>query len=127
MQHKLIISLFFLTALLSACSDGHKKVSSKPKWVIDEKKMVDMIVDLRIVDAATYNNNSGPPRDKSKDWYFVMKKYKVEDSIFRKSHDYYCKYPEVLEVIYEEVIDKLSEMQAVNAENVGLVDTLSHK
>ncbi len=112
---------------MSACSGGGKKVASKPDWVIDEKKMANMIVDLRIVDAATYNNNSGPPRDKAKDWYFVMKKYKVEDSIFRQSHDYYCKYPEVLESIYEDVLDKLSEMQAVNAENVGLVDTLSQK
>ena len=124
MQHKVIIFCFLIMSLILGCNKKQPKVASKPKWVIMEKKMVDIIVDLRIVDAATYNNNSGPPRNKANDWYFVMKKYKVEDSIFRKSHDYYCKYPTVLSSIYEQAIDRLSEMQASNAENVGLIDTL---
>ncbi len=127
MQQPLKFSVLIFLLALSACSNDRPKVASKPAWVIDEKKMVDIIVDLRIADAATYNNNSGPPRDKAKDWNFVMKKYKVQDSIYRKSHDYYCNYPDVLTSIYEEALDKLSEMQAVNAENVGLVDTLNNK
>lgn len=117
MHHKLFLFSLLLTALLAGCGNHQPKVARKPDWVIDEKKMVDIIVDLRIVDAATYTANSGPPRDKAKDWYFVMKKYKVQDSVFRKSHDYYCRYPEVLASIYEQAIDRLSEMQALNGES----------
>jgi tRNA nucleotidyltransferase (CCA-adding enzyme) len=126
MQRKVFIFSLLILLVFPECKKKQPKVARKPDWVIEEKKMVDIILDLRIADAATYNNNSGPPRNKKTDWYFVMKKHKVEDSTFRKSHEYYCKYPEVLASIYEQTIDKLSEMQALNAEKSGLVDTLRH-
>jgi hypothetical protein len=110
-----VICFLFLT-LLFACGKKEVKVANKPDWVIDEKKMVDIITDLRIIDAATYINTNSAPRDKSKDWFFVMKKHGVQDSIFRNSHDYYAEHPEVAEKIYEQVIDRISEMEADNAE-----------
>lgn len=79
--------------------------------------MVDIIVDLRIADAAVYINSNSPPRDKTKDWAFIMKKYNIHDSIFRNSHDYYAEHPEVAEAIYEQVIDRISEMVAKNADD----------
>lgn len=119
MHQKVFLICIILLLFATSCGNKQPKVASKPDWVIDEKKMVDIIVDLRILDATTYTSSSGPPRDKAKDYNFVMKKFKVQDSIFRKSHDYYCKYPEVLASIYEQTIDRLSEMQALNAEVVG--------
>ena len=107
-----ILSLFFLFA----CGEKQAKIADKPAWVISEGKMVDIIVDLRIADAATYINAGSPPRNKATDWMFVMRKHKVQDSIFRKSHDYYAEHPEVAEKLYEQVIDKISEMQAENAD-----------
>ncbi len=124
MQNKVLIIIFLTLFLIMGCRKKHPEVTNKPDWVIEEKKMVAIIVDLQIISASTYTQNSGLPRNKAKDWFFVMNKYHVEDSIFRKSQDYYCKYPKVLEGIYEQVIDNLSEMQAINVENVGLVDTL---
>lgn len=118
MKHFLSLFVFFMFILIS-CQKSAPKVSSKPKWVIEESKMVDIIVDLRIIDAATYSNGNGPPRDKIKDNDFIMKKYNTQDSIFRKSHDYYCNYPKVLSSIYERAIDKLSEMEAENINQNG--------
>lgn len=112
---RLFICLLFLS-LAGACNKKPVKVANKPKWVIDEKLMVDIIADLRIIDAATYINTNSPPRDKAKDWAFVMTKHKVNDSIFRKSHEYYAEHPEVAEKLYEQVIDKISEMEADIAE-----------
>jgi hypothetical protein len=109
-----LIYFLFLSACIS-CRKKEVKVANKPDWVIDEKKMVDIITDLRIVDAATYANSNQPPRDKAKDWAFVMKKHHVVDSVFRNSHDYYAEHPEVAEKIYEQVIDRISEMEADNA------------
>lgn len=124
MQYRYLLTLVLLTLFATACNKKPAKVASKPDWVISENKMVDIIIDLRLVDAATYSNNSGAPRDKAKDWFYVMKKHHVHDSIFRNSHDYYCYHPAVLSNIYERVIDRLSEMEAENAEIAGLVDTL---
>jgi hypothetical protein len=109
---KRVLTCVLFLSLLASCAKKQPKVSNKPGWVLDEKKMVDIIADLRITDAATYINPNSPPRDKSKDWAFVMKKHKVQDSIFRKSHDYYAEHPEVAEKIYEQVVDKISEMEA---------------
>lgn len=102
--------------LLFSCSEKRVKAVDKPDWVLDESKMVDIITDLRIADAATYYNTSAPPRDKVKDWFFIMKKHGVQDSIFRKSHDFYAGQPEVAVKIYEDVIDRISEMQADNSD-----------
>ncbi|NQW42884.1 MAG: DUF4296 domain-containing protein [Bacteroidetes bacterium] len=112
MKPQLKFLSLFLILIFSNCTKQKPKVASKPNWVIKEPQMVDMIADLRIIDAATYNNSKGAPRNKSKDYDFVIKKYKTHDSIFRNSHDYYCQYPKVLESLYEQALDKLSEMQA---------------
>lgn len=110
---------FYLIALfaVSACSSGNTTSTAKPDWVLDEDKMVDIIVDMRIADAAVYSNTNKPPRDKKKDWAFIMKKHHVSDSVFRKSHDYYSEHPDEAEKIYERVIDKLNEMVADNQDN----------
>lgn len=109
------VALMTLCMLIS-CREKQVKAVNKPNWVIEEKKMVDIITDLRIADAATYYNTSAPPRDKVKDWNFIMQKHGVQDSIFRKSHDFYAGQPEVAVKIYEEVIDRISEMQADNTD-----------
>ena len=111
---------FYLMCLIMSSSCGSApsdNTSSKPDWVLDENKMVDIIVDLRIADAAVYANSNMPPRDKVKDWAFIMKKYHIHDSIFRKSHDYYAGHPDIAEDIYEKVIDRLNEMVADNQDN----------
>ncbi len=113
---KRVLFCFLFLSVICSCNKEQAKVANKPDWVIDEKKMVDIITDLRIVDAATYSNTNSPPRDKAKDWAFVMNKHKVVDSVFRNSHDYYAEHPKVAEKLYEQVIDKISEMEADVAE-----------
>jgi hypothetical protein len=113
------VYFFFLIFMFSSCQSGDKLevVDSKPDWVIEENKMIDIIMDLRVVEAAVYINSNQAPRNKTKDWEFVMKKHQVVDSVFIKSHEYYAGYPQVLSGMYEHVIDRLSEMQAENYEN----------
>lgn len=114
MKQGIFCCIFIL--LLLSCGEKTARLPDKPNWLIEENKMVDIIVDLRIADAATYSIPNKPPRDKAKDWNFIMKKHKIADSTFRKSHDYYAGNPEVAERLYEKVIDKISEMQAANSD-----------
>ncbi|MFM6983186.1 MAG: DUF4296 domain-containing protein [Chitinophagaceae bacterium] len=111
------VILFLVLIMAVSCRDARPKVKDKPDWVIEENKMVDIIVDLRIADAAVYNNTNSPPRDKVKDWAFIMKKHKVSDTLFIKSHDYYAEHPEVAAALYEQAIDKISEMVAANSDD----------
>jgi hypothetical protein len=113
MNRNFIYILFLFLAI--SCQKSPDVVSNKPDWVLEEDLMSDIIVDLRIADAALYSSHTGKQRDKKKDWEYIMKKYQVSDSIFRKSHDYYAGHPDVAEKIYEKAIDKLSEMVAKNS------------
>lgn len=74
--------------------------------------MVEIITDLRITDAALFTGHNGIQRNKKIDWAFIMKKHNTVDSIFIQSHDYYAGQPEVMDKIYEGVIDNLSEQIA---------------
>lgn len=110
-----LIILFSFTLFFACSKQNTPKVSeSKPEWVIEETKMIDIILDLRLVDASQFIFSDKPPRDKAKDWDFVMKKHQVVDTIFINSHDYYAGHPKVLEGMYEKVINQLSEMQSDN-------------
>ena len=114
MKGKVFLTVLIL--LVCGCKKKEMHINDKPDWVISEDQMVDMIVDIRIADAAVYINQKTLPRDKAADLTFIMKKYHTNDSIFDKSHDYYAEHPEVAENIYERVIDRLSEMVANNSE-----------
>lgn len=112
MKHLFIC--FLTICIFVACNQNKPAEQAKPEWLLDEKTMVDIIVDMRIADAATYINTGAPPRDKLKDRAFIMKKYHIADSVFMKSHDYYTGHPEMINRIYEKVVDRLSEMEAEN-------------
>lgn len=112
-----IIILMFMVSCSEKVNPKEQETDTRPNWVLEEDKMVDIIVDLRLADAAVYINSNTPPRDKAKDWAFIMKKYGIQDSVFRKSHDYYAEHPDEAVAIYEKVIDKLSEMVADNQDN----------
>ena len=112
MKH--LLTCFLTIFFLASCNERKPAEQKKPEWLMDEKTMVDIITDIRITDAATYINTGAPPRDKMKDRAFIMKKHHVADSVFLKSHEYYTSHPEMINHIYEKVVDRLSEMEAEN-------------
>ncbi|MBC7425572.1 MAG: DUF4296 domain-containing protein [Bacteroidia bacterium] len=87
--------------------------------------MVDILTDLSIANASSFAAEGPQSHDKKSDYLFIYKKHKTNDSLFRKSSEYYSGYPEVYENIYERLVDNLSEMQANNAKIS--TDTLSGK
>ena len=98
--------------LICGCSNTTSEVNtSSPDWLIPEEKMIEILADINIAEGATYSNQNAP-RNRATDRMFILKKYNIADTIFIKSHKYYCENPKVLERIYEKVIDRLSEMEA---------------
>ena len=82
----LIITLLLLTG----CD---KPVYEKPKNLIPENRMIDMLVDVHLAEAM-FQNRQALVNDikklKSEDFYYsILKKYNVADSIFEKSLVYY--------------------------------------
>ncbi|KAF0239315.1 MAG: hypothetical protein FD181_295 [Prolixibacteraceae bacterium] len=91
-----------------------KEVIPKPRPLIREKQMVNMLVDIHLAEAMfnhlrydTLFRNSSSVNF----YYSVLQKYEVADSVFEKSFVYYASNPRNFEKMYREVMNKLSETE----------------
>lgn len=104
----------FLLALFSMFSSCDNSVIKKPKHLISEKQMVNMLYDIHLAEA-TYNrmrNDSIVRKSSSENFYYsILAKYEVADSVFEKSFVYYASVPKNFEKMYREVMNKLSETE----------------
>ncbi|WP_346856373.1 DUF4296 domain-containing protein [uncultured Draconibacterium sp.] len=108
---KLQILLLFLLFAIVSCED---EIVQKPENLINEKQMIDMMVDVHL-GKATYNKfryDSIMFNNSSVNFYYsVLEKYNVPDSVFEKSFVYYASKPKNFEKMYRKVMNKLSQME----------------
>lgn len=103
----LVISLF----ALQSCD---KEPFEKPKNLVQEKQMIDMLVDIHMADATYYEmqRDSSVMRSSTTDFYYsVLEKYHLPDSVFEKSFVYYASNPKKFEKMYREVMNRLSTLE----------------
>jgi hypothetical protein len=107
---KRFLILVFVIAFVSC----EKPVIEKPRHLIKEKQMINMLFDIHLAEA-TFNrmrNDSIVRKSSSENFYYsVLAKYDVPDSVFEKSFIYYASNPKNFEKIYREVMSKLSETE----------------
>lgn len=107
-----ILIPFILLIAISSCED---EVVKKPKNLIKEDKMIDIIVDAHLAEAAfnlRHSRDSLIMQSSSTNFYYsVLKDHNVADSIFEKSFVYYASYPKKFEKMYQDVMNKLNEME----------------
>lgn len=108
---KLIVIFCILTLVFVACD---KLPIEKPKDLISEKQMIQMLVDIHIAEA-TFNHmryDSLVRKSSSANFYYsVLNKYEVQDSVFEKSFVFYSSTPKHFEEMYKDVMNKLSEIE----------------
>ncbi len=107
---KSILLLLVVVAFLS-CKD--KKV--RPKDILSKQDFIDVLCDIHIADA--YTENKGFQADtlvltNKKNFEKVLSNHKIKKEIFDKTYQFYTQNPEDFDLVYLEVIDKLSQMQA---------------
>ncbi len=124
MRYWLII---FMVILAFSCSNN--KV---PKGILTEKEITPVLVELHLAEAV-YNQRyaSDVSRENyQEDLYLtVLKKYKLDQKVFEASVLYYGKHPDKYKPIYDEVLDRLHEMEmkarakdSIEARNPGVKD-----
>jgi len=111
MKRNIIISIILILGFTACDTEVYKK----PKHLIKEKKMIDMLVDVHLAEAA-YNNqsyrNTTARRLTETDFYYsVLHKYNVPDSVFERSFVYYASKPKVFEKMYRQVTNRLTEIE----------------
>ena len=102
-----IIILFFIAV---SCD---KPVFEKPKNLISENQMVDMLVDIHMAEATYKSSVRDSLANATSDsfYYGVLEKWGVPDSVFEKSFVYYAGNPKNFEKMYQQVMNKLNELQ----------------
>jgi len=107
-----IITLLTVFLIVTSCG---KEVVPKPQKLISRDKMVSILVDIHLADAAYqtrhYTSEEMKKYTESDFYYSVLKKHDIADAVFEESLIYYSGKPKEFEKIYSRVISKLNEME----------------
>jgi hypothetical protein len=110
--YRLLIFLsFFMTSTIVSCSGD---ASEKPDQVLDEKEMVDVLVDVHLAEAVlTRIRGKGENVEELTDAYYqkVFEKHEINKKIFDTSMYYYQQNLGEMDEIYEQVITELNKME----------------
>ncbi|WP_372946709.1 DUF4296 domain-containing protein [Mariniphaga sp.] len=110
MEAKIIILFIFLAFF--SCS---KPTVEKPEVLLQEEKIIDMLVDIHLAEA-TFNSrrhrDSLVMKSSSADFYYsILDKHQVADSVFEQSFVFYASQPRKFEKMYRQAMNKLNEME----------------
>lgn len=115
--------IFTVTIMLSyACTE---KLIEKPGNLIPQDKMVLILKEMAIINAAK-GTNLGKLRDNGIDpTTFVFEKYAIDSAQFVESDRYYASLPEVYETMYKEVESNLENQRLALEAAKKLKDSLA--
>jgi len=98
-------TFLFLAIFLASCNNN---VLEKPKNLIDEEQMIEIIYSISVLDAM---KNQGIPAQAKypTNTEFLKSKYKIDSLTFAKSSQYYASDYKKYKEMYEEVKKRLEE------------------
>ncbi|MFW6020183.1 MAG: DUF4296 domain-containing protein [Bacteroidales bacterium] len=116
-MQKLIFFILIGIAAFSACSpssDRPEKVKT-PDEIIDHEKMVDILVDYHLSEnTIKYYRRYGikPQQFSEKIYSTVLEKHNITHAEFQRSMEYYTKDTQRMQIVYSDVMEKLSSLQS---------------
>ena len=106
-MRKLVITL--IAVLVFACSNN-----SVPKGILSAKKMIPVLVDIHLAEGIygqKYMQKITRENYQEDLYLSVIKKYKLDQKVFEESVLYYGKHPDKYKPVYDEVLNRLNEME----------------
>lgn len=103
-----LYSCILLTVL--SCNIGAPK---KPKNLISKSKMVDILIDAKLIGSATYINKNIMKEHGIEVDTYVFEKHGIDSLQFAMSNNYYAYYVKDYKEIYDKVIDSLEALKLV--------------
>ena len=104
------IFLTFLSLIQISCDNSNKRSES----IILEDSMVSILVDIQVLEA-TYNTRLIHLEDRNEkmESYYqeIFEKHQTNADQFNESYTYYEENPEILEAIYDRVLENLEALQ----------------
>jgi len=118
-MQKSFILFVLLALLLSGCYKVNKLEVKRPANLIPKEKMIDILTDMEIIQGAAVINRDRylGYKNLQKSYYQVLySHYHVTESQIRASMDYYNNQGTEMANIYDKVMSKLTEKQAILTE-----------
>ena len=104
---------FLFLAVFIAFSSCDKPKPVIPAGVLTEKEMIPVLVDIHIAQSASalfvagdsikYDMNNLLP--------YILSIHKIDQAVYDSSISFYTRHPEIMQQMYEEVINELSKKQ----------------
>ena len=110
---------FFLFSFLVVATSCNEKAPQKPGYLIDQEKMVKVMVDMHLVETA-HNLKLLPPDTTDQAYNETFERIYITHEISKADFDsslfYYSTQTEQMNVIYDKILEQLYELESeVNA------------
>ena len=101
----------FTAIFFFSCS---KKSITIPDNVLSKKEIVPVLVDIHLAQAAANRNQFSDTVHNSLSDYtpFIFQSHRITKQKYDSSISFYTKYPELMDEIYQDVINELSKKQS---------------
>ena len=107
---KHIFTLLVLFAL-TGCGDTVSQIP-RPKGVLSEEKMIEVMTDMHLIEGGKVGRKIMGDTLLLDDYYYkLFDKYQTDKETFNKSYEFYAKQPELMNSLYEKVIENLNQLQ----------------
>ncbi|MBP7496715.1 MAG: DUF4296 domain-containing protein [Bacteroidales bacterium] len=102
---------FLLLIILNACTN--KTAKQADSGIIHRDTMISILTDINIAEAILTINENAKDSNKLATGYYksIFDKHKTTKEQFETSFKYYSKNPELINKIYDEVINNLTRLQ----------------
>lgn len=109
----LFIALLVFFAITSCGPEAPEKSEDLPEWIIPEDKMVDILTDVHIVEGARIGQSVLGDSLPAKYHYNVLwEKHGVNAALYDSSFRFYSRNAERMDLMYEEVLTRLTKMSS---------------
>lgn len=110
------ISLFSILIFFLSCTPAIDRLQPPPDDLIPRDEMINIVVDLRLMDAVLSTKQKAKAKDAENTKYYlhnsILEKYGITRDRFERSHAYYQQDLKILDDIYAEAITRLSKMKS---------------
>jgi hypothetical protein len=121
---------FLLLPLLFSCYHENKPEVEVPERLLSESEMVAVLTDVRLAEGALiYRKTRRIEQEEFREsaYKHIFANYGMTAKILNQNINYYNNDPEKMELIYEQVLAKLSRMDSEIQEDNDKTDTLTNE
>ncbi len=124
------ILFILLLPMLFSCYHENQVTIEIPDHLLSEEEMVDIITDVQLVDGAiTYRRSRRIEQKDFRKFAYeqIFTTYGINAKVLNENLNYYNNNPKQMELIYENVLAKLSRIEGEIKEEANKADTLEIK